>query len=62
MHATFASPISTIAPAAPDREPQALAAAILFHEILKPLAEGLGPVGEIALGTVADELFVRSRR
>jgi hypothetical protein len=43
-------------------EPQAVAAAILFREILKPLAEDLGPVGEIALGTVADELFVRSRR
>jgi hypothetical protein len=43
-------------------EPQALAAAVLFREILEPLAEGLGPVGEIALGAVADELFVRSRR
>jgi hypothetical protein len=33
--------------------------AVLFREILKPLAAGLGPVGEIALGAVADELFVR---
>ncbi|HEX3466147.1 MAG TPA: hypothetical protein VHS78_19010 [Candidatus Elarobacter sp.] len=61
------------APVAPDRnvtlslskgapKPQDLAAAILFREILKPLADGLGPVGEIALGTVADDLFLRSRR
>ena len=33
--------------------------AMLFREILKPLARGLGPVGEIALGAVADDLFVR---
>jgi hypothetical protein len=43
-------------------EPRDLAAAILFREILKPLANGLGPVGEIALGAVADELFVRRPR
>jgi hypothetical protein len=36
--------------------------AILFREILKPLAAALGPVGEVALGTVADELFVRPAR
>lgn len=36
--------------------------ALLFREILKPLAKALGPVGEIALGTVADDLFVRRRR
>lgn len=36
--------------------------AVLFREILKPLAAGLGPVGEIALGAVADELFVRPPR
>jgi hypothetical protein len=36
--------------------------AVLFREILKPLAQGLGPVGEIALGSVADELFVRKPR
>ncbi|HTD36192.1 MAG TPA: hypothetical protein VK669_01665 [Candidatus Limnocylindrales bacterium] len=43
-------------------KPQDIAATVIFREILKPLADGLGPVGEIALGTVADELFVRSRR
>jgi len=31
--------------------------AVLFREILKPLAAGLGPVGEIALGSVADAVF-----
>jgi len=36
--------------------------ALLFREILKPLAQGLGPVGEIALGAVADQLFVRRPR
>ena len=33
--------------------------AILFREILKPLVQGLGPVAEIALGSVTDDLFVR---
>jgi len=35
--------------------------AVLFREILKPLVQGLGPVAEIALGSVADEVFVRRR-
>ena len=35
--------------------------AILFREILKPLAAGLGPVGETAIGAVADTLFVRPK-
>ena len=39
-----------------------VASALLFREILKPLAKGLGPVGEIALGAVADGLFVRKPR
>ena len=43
-------------------QPEAIAAGVLFREILKPLASGLGPVGEIALGSVADELFLRNRR
>ena len=33
--------------------------AVLFREILKPLANGLGPIGEIALGSVAERLFIR---
>jgi hypothetical protein len=33
--------------------------AVLFREILKPLAAGLGPVGETALDRVADDLFVK---
>ena len=36
--------------------------AVLFREILKPLARGLGPLGEIAIGEVADDLFVRRVR
>jgi hypothetical protein len=36
--------------------------ALLFREILKPLAGALGPVAEIVLGAVADELFVRRER
>jgi hypothetical protein len=34
----------------------------LFREILKPLTAALGPVGEVALSTVVDELFVRRVR
>ena len=60
-----ASPTTSIA-ADPRAEQQHTArdvmSAVLFREILKPLAEGLGPVGEIALGAVADELFVRRVR
>ncbi len=36
--------------------------AIVFREILKPLVHGLGPVAEIALGSVTDDLFVRRPR
>jgi hypothetical protein len=35
--------------------------AIVFREILKPLAAGLGPVGEMAIGSVADTLFTRPK-
>lgn len=35
--------------------------AIVFREILKPLAAGLGPVGEVAVGSVADALFARPK-
>jgi hypothetical protein len=31
--------------------------AVLFREILKPLAAGLGPVGETAVDAVADRVF-----
>ncbi len=36
--------------------------AVLFRAILEPLARGLGPVGETALGSVVDRLFVRRPR
>jgi hypothetical protein len=35
--------------------------AIVFREILKPLAAGLGPVGDAAIGSVADALFARPK-
>jgi hypothetical protein len=35
--------------------------AIVFREILKPLAAGLGPVGEVAIGSVADAIFTRPK-
>ena len=65
-----ASPTTSTAadPRAGDRralaqaDARAVMSAVLFREILKPLAQGLGPVGEIALGAVADELFVRRAR
>jgi hypothetical protein len=61
-----ASPTTSTA-ADPSQRQERLAArdvagAVLFREILKPLASGLGPVGEIALGAVADELFARRPR
>lgn len=35
--------------------------AILFREILKPLAAGLGPMGEVAIGSVTDTIFARPK-
>jgi hypothetical protein len=54
--------ISTAAEDASAPQPRDVVAALLFREILKPLAAGLGPVGEVALEEVADGLFVRVRR
>jgi len=36
--------------------------AVVFREILKPLANGLGPFGEMAVGSLADAIFVRPKR
>jgi hypothetical protein len=33
--------------------------AIVFREVLKPLAASLGPVGDVAVGAVADAAFTR---
>ncbi len=50
---------------AAERDPSRFATnaieAIVFREILKPLAESIGPVGETALDSVADSLFVRTK-
>jgi hypothetical protein len=35
--------------------------AIVFGEILKPLAKPLGPVGDLALQSVAQKLFIGPR-
>ena len=52
------------APAVNDDRTRAVRAtvgAVLFREILKPLAAGLGPVGKTAIDSVADDLFVKRR-
>jgi hypothetical protein len=36
--------------------------AVVFREILAPLAAGLGPLGEMAAGSVADAIFARPKR
>ncbi len=36
--------------------------AILFREVLKPLAASLGPIGDVAVDAVADAVFVRKTR
>ena len=56
------SPTTSIAAEPRPVRAQDVLDAVLFREILKPLAQGLGPLAEIALGAVADELFVRRRR
>jgi hypothetical protein len=47
-------------------EPQVRAAsvfqALLFTQVLEPLTKSLGPVGEIALGSVAQQLFIPKPR
>lgn len=45
-----------------ERSARDVANAVLFREILKPLARGLGPVGESAVDAVADALIPRLRR
>ncbi len=47
---------STAADVARTRAVTTLADALLFRAILKPLAAGLGPVGETALDAVADRI------
>ncbi len=53
------SPITSIAVSAPDerRIAEPLLQGVLFSQILKPLAAGLGPVGEVAVDVVAQRLF-----
>jgi hypothetical protein len=60
----IAAELRAAAPGAPAGEVAArdVVNAVLFRAILEPLARGLGPLAETALGAVADELFVRRRR
>jgi hypothetical protein len=44
------------------RAAEQIAQAVLFREVLKPLAAGLGPVGELAAEHVADTLFAPRTR
>lgn len=37
-------------------------AALLFTQVLEPLTKSLGPLGEIALGSVAQQLFIPKPR
>jgi hypothetical protein len=57
------SPTASIAPLPPSaaRVAQSTLQAVLFSEILKPLAKGLGPVGDVAVDSVAQNLFAPSR-
>lgn len=57
IHATQPIP----SPGTTPEKPAVTAAlnAILFREILKPLASALGPAGDIAIGRVADAIFTR---
>jgi hypothetical protein len=36
--------------------------AVLFAEVMKPLAASLGPIGELAIASVAQSVFLRSVR
>jgi hypothetical protein len=44
------------------RAAERIAQSLMFREILKPLAQGLGPIGEIVAGNVADTLFAGKSR
>lgn len=58
------SPTTSIAVRTPDDRRAATAAmqAIVFSEVLKPLAAALGPAGDEAVGAIAQSLFVRAVR
>jgi hypothetical protein len=49
---------------APDAQPRAASVfqALLFTQVLEPLTKPLGPVGEITLDSVAQQLFIPKPR
>jgi hypothetical protein len=57
------TPVTGVASGANDTRAAAASTleAIVFREVLKPLASGLGPVGDVALESVADSLFARPK-
>jgi hypothetical protein len=57
------SPITSIAVNSPgaERVVNATLQAIMFGEIMKPLAKSLGPVGDVLVASVAQQLFVPPR-
>jgi len=46
----------------PEPRASAVFEALLFTQVLEPLTKSLGPVGEIALGSVAQQLFIPKSR
>jgi hypothetical protein len=58
-----ASPTTSIVVNSPEpgRAAQATLQAVLFSEILKPLAANLGAVGDLALESVVQHLFMPPR-
>jgi hypothetical protein len=47
--------------AGPDPSAVAALQAVIFSEVLKPLAQALGPVGDVTLSSVSAQLFMRTR-
>ena len=53
-----ASPTTFTAPSAAERPEIRVLEAMIFAEVLRPLAKDFGPFGEVALGAVAQHAFV----
>ncbi len=52
------SPTISTVPDARAAQPQAMVAALVFAEVLKPLTAALGPLGETLASTVAERAFL----
>ena len=60
MRCSGSQTICTAAEQAGQRRAAGVFEALLFERVLEPLAKPLGPVGEIAIASVAERLFVPS--